>query len=108
MKWAEREFSKKTLFILTYYISGWVWPVLLLSFVGYEWNGMDREEGCMHHIIQKRKMERSFVALAIPCLFVWRLGSEIHYSSLFWNEETGGRCLYLYLYTLDGVGKFDC
>jgi hypothetical protein len=27
----------------------------ILSFVGYEWNGMDREEGCMHHIIQKRE-----------------------------------------------------
>jgi hypothetical protein len=27
----------------------------ILSFVGYEWNGMDLEEGCMHHIIQKRK-----------------------------------------------------
>jgi hypothetical protein len=56
MKWTGRDFfPKKILFILTYCISGWVWPVLVLSFVGYEWNGMDREEGCMHHIIQKRK-----------------------------------------------------
>lgn len=89
MKWTGRGFFKEDL-VYSYILHlGMGMAGFILSFVGYEWNGMDREEGCMHHIIQNGKMERSFVALAIPLLERLALGVRDSLLLLFWDEELG-------------------
>jgi len=99
MKWTGQGCPKKTLFVLTYCISGWVWPVLVLSFLGYEWNGMDQEEGCMHHIIQKRKIGEVVCRLSNTLLVRLALWSLRFTTPPCFGMRNWAVDAYIYIYT---------